>query len=235
MSVVKSSSDHLVLSSDGATKEIQLQIDGVEKASLSASGAFTATTIDATKLTGNLPAISGASLTSLTSGNLTGALPVIDGSNLTGLGGGLSEADQWRLHTGFSGASDLTTNLERNDSASFTKLGTGMTQSSGVFAFPSTGYWLVTFNVSVGIDIDNYAAFKIYYTGDNGSTWVIATTAPASSASNGHYHNIETKEIFDITDVSNQKVKFRSEANNVTNGNSTYSGTSMVFIKLGET
>jgi hypothetical protein len=45
-------------------------------------------TLDATKLTGALPAISGASLTSLTSGNLTGALPVISGANLTGLPGG---------------------------------------------------------------------------------------------------------------------------------------------------
>jgi hypothetical protein len=35
----------------------------VEKASISSAGAFTSTTIDATKLTGNLPAISGASLT----------------------------------------------------------------------------------------------------------------------------------------------------------------------------
>ena len=42
-------------------------------------------TLDATKLTGNLPAISGASLTSLTAGNLTGSLPAISGANLTGV------------------------------------------------------------------------------------------------------------------------------------------------------
>jgi len=66
MSLIKASSDHLVLSSDGSTKEVQFQIDGVEKASISSAGAFTSTTIDATAL--------------------TGALPVIDGSNLTGVG-----------------------------------------------------------------------------------------------------------------------------------------------------
>ena len=65
MSTIKASSDHLVLSSDGSTKEVQFQIDGVEKASISSAGAFTSTTIDATALTGALPAISGASLTSL--------------------------------------------------------------------------------------------------------------------------------------------------------------------------
>ena len=42
-------------------------------------------TLDATKLAGNLPSISGASLTSLTAGNLTGTLPAISGANLTNL------------------------------------------------------------------------------------------------------------------------------------------------------
>ena len=43
--------------------------------------------LDASDLTGALPAISGSALTSLTSANLTGALPAIDGSALTGVGG----------------------------------------------------------------------------------------------------------------------------------------------------
>jgi hypothetical protein len=44
-------------------------------------------TLDATKLTGNLPAISGASLTALTAANVTanGTLPALNGSNLTSL------------------------------------------------------------------------------------------------------------------------------------------------------
>lgn len=43
-------------------------------------------TLDATKLTGNLPAINGASLTSLTPANIaSGTLPSLNGSNLTSL------------------------------------------------------------------------------------------------------------------------------------------------------
>ena len=73
MSTIKSSSDHLTLSSDGSGKEVKFQIDGVEKASISTAGAFTSTTIDATKLTGALPAISGANLTGVSSvGGATG-------------------------------------------------------------------------------------------------------------------------------------------------------------------
>jgi hypothetical protein len=42
-------------------------------------------TLTASKLSGDLPAISGASLTNLDAGNLTGILPAISGENLTGI------------------------------------------------------------------------------------------------------------------------------------------------------
>ena len=63
MSKIQSSAEHLTLNADGNSKDIKFQANGVEKASISSAGAFTSTTIDATKLTGNLPAISGAALT----------------------------------------------------------------------------------------------------------------------------------------------------------------------------
>ena len=68
MSTIKSSAEHLTLNADGASKDIKFQANGVEKASISSAGAFTSTTIDATKLTGALPAISGAALTNLPGG-----------------------------------------------------------------------------------------------------------------------------------------------------------------------
>jgi len=64
MSTIKSSSEDLTLNADGSN-EVKFQINAVEKASINSSGLFTSTTIDATKLTGNLPAISGASLTGI--------------------------------------------------------------------------------------------------------------------------------------------------------------------------
>ena len=73
MSKIQSSSEHLTLNADGSSKDIKFQANGVEKASISSAGAFTSTTIDATKLTGNLPAISGANLTGISSvGGATG-------------------------------------------------------------------------------------------------------------------------------------------------------------------
>ena len=74
MSTIKSSDEHLTINADGSGKDIKFQANGVEKASISSAGAFTSTTIDATKLTGDLPAISGANLTGISAGTtLTGS------------------------------------------------------------------------------------------------------------------------------------------------------------------
>ena len=88
MSTIKSSDEHLTLNADGSSKDIKFQANGVEKASISSAGAFTSTTIDATKLTGNLPAISAASLTNIPAANITGTLPAISGANLTNTSAG---------------------------------------------------------------------------------------------------------------------------------------------------
>ncbi len=63
MSTIKSSTEHLTLNADGAGKDIKFQANGVEKASIDSSGNFTSTSIDATKLSGALPAIDGSALT----------------------------------------------------------------------------------------------------------------------------------------------------------------------------
>jgi hypothetical protein len=63
MSTIKSDNSDLTINASGSTSDIKFQANGVEKASISSAGAFTSTTIDATVLTGALPAISGASLT----------------------------------------------------------------------------------------------------------------------------------------------------------------------------
>ena len=55
MSTIQSSAEHLTLNADGTSKDIKFQANGVEKASISSAGAFTSTTIDATKLTGTIP------------------------------------------------------------------------------------------------------------------------------------------------------------------------------------
>jgi len=90
MSTIKSSDEHLTLNADGSSKDIKFQANGVEKASISSSGAFTSTTIDATKLTGALPAISGAALTGVGVAGITSSADAtaitIDSSEQVGIG-----------------------------------------------------------------------------------------------------------------------------------------------------
>jgi hypothetical protein len=81
MSTIKSSTEHLTLNADGAGKEIKFQANGVEKASISSAGAFTSTSIDATKLSGALPAIDGSALT----GNVGKVLQVVSDTNGTAI------------------------------------------------------------------------------------------------------------------------------------------------------
>ena len=86
MSTIKSSAEDLTLNADGSGNDIKFQSDGVEKASISSAGLLTSTTIDATALTGNLPAIDGSSLTGISAGTaLTGStnntIPTVTGAN----------------------------------------------------------------------------------------------------------------------------------------------------------
>ena len=65
--------------------------------------------------------------------------------------GGLSGADYWRLNQDSqfgAGTQVLNGNWERVDTDGFGYIGTAMSQSSGIFSFPSTGMWLITFQVS---------------------------------------------------------------------------------------
>ena len=58
--------------------------------------------------------------------------------------GGITMADQWRYtstSTLSSTATVISSNLERNDSSSAGFIGSAMTESSGIFTFPSTGIY----------------------------------------------------------------------------------------------
>ena len=64
-------------------------------------------------------------------------LLVKDGS----INGLVKEYDNWELTSNITTNADITSNLARPSRTLVTKMGTGMTQSSGVFTFPSTGLW----------------------------------------------------------------------------------------------
>ena len=143
MSTIKSSDEHLTLNADGSSKDIKFQANGVEKASISSAGAFTSTTIDATVLTGNLPAISAASLTNVPAANITGTLPAISGANLTNLPSADVSVDSW--HLSLNSTTDVSSNSDIDFSTS-QHLGSNVSESGGVITVGTAGMYLVSYS-----------------------------------------------------------------------------------------
>ena len=237
MSTIKSSSEHLTLNADGASKDIKFQANGVEKASISSAGAFTSTTIDATALTGALPAISAASLTNVPAANITGTLPAIDGSNLTGMSGGITEADQWRITANVTSSSDITTNLERVDDTGFGKLGTGMSHTLGWWTFPSTGVWEVGCNIRYYIGSDDNVTIYLKLSTDGGSSYDMGIY-PAAGGTTDDFQSLSGRQLVDVTDTSLVKVQFNISSigtGSYAAGDTDSSRSYFTFIRLGDT
>lgn len=165
---------------------------------------------------------------------------IVTGSGVTANSFGLAEADMWRLTANLSTSgnsnTEITSNLERVDDGSFGYIGTGMTESSGVFTFPSTGIYqvMVTASFFGGLDT-TFSGVQILVTTDN-STYDVAGNAYDSEA-NGWYGNTVNFALVDVTDTSNVKVKFRARHQNSgrIEGSTDVTHTGFMFVRLGDT
>ena len=174
---------------------------------------------------------------------LTGVTPVANGGTALSSGftngGGLTGTDMWRVTADFAGnVNPISSNLERCDETGFGRIGTGMTNSSGTFSFPTTGIWLIRFVAFHYTDNSaDYISIKINTTTDN-STYAlvaqgIAQMHPADAFSQGH-----ATCVLDVTDVSTCKVRFETDHADTSNkirGNSGYNRSWFEFIRLGDT
>jgi hypothetical protein len=159
---------------------------------------------------------------------------------------GITMADQWRLSVdrNVSGGSEIIdANWERNDGGYFSQIGTGMTQSSGIFTFPATGIYFVAYNLTMySISLtQRYSGAVIQVTTNNSSYAAQATSYFNAGVSNGSgcYMNGICHLIIDVTDTSTHKVRFIAQsatpANNYVAGNSNEQITGVTFIRLGDT
>ena len=164
----------------------------------------------------------------------------------TYVGGGISEFDMFRLSSSFQGGTQpISSNLERCDTNSFEKIGTGMSVSSGIFTFPSTGKYHVIFNTlarNAESGGERHHQGLIMTTTNNSSY----AEAAQASANIGYYgssiNNTQssiTSIFFDVTDTSTHKVRFDVYANGNSNtytvGNTGVNNTTMTFIRIGDT
>jgi len=166
---------------------------------------------------------------------VTGTLPT---SNY--VQGGITEADQWRLTTSFNGtANPIASNWERNDTT-FDKIGTGMSESSGIFTFPSTGIYKVEFNINASKSSGDtmYNASKIFITTNNSDYNERALGYSFINEAGGEtYSSSHCQLMIDVTDTSNIKVRFGviNQAATDFYGDTNVNKTTATFIRLGST
>ena len=167
-----------------------------------------------------------------------GTLKRIDYSLIKG--GGITSASMFRLTTTFQNDATITSNIEEVDSDGYGGLGTAVTESSGIFSFPSTGIWLILAQASFQTESgqsDNFSKINIMVTTDN-SSYDPAASGWQGGIDSTEYRGVTTHHILDVTNTSTHKVKFEIDVNNTqtyTLGNSTSTNTGFSFIRLGDT
>ena len=155
---------------------------------------------------------------------------------------GLSMADTWRLTTtydpGNSSVDFITANWERDDTNGFGQLGTGMTESSGVFTFPSTGIYQLLFIATYNMDPSGGdTVFAHIHTTTDGSNYTKRTESGVGVGM-GRPATSTTACLFDVTNTSTHKVKFATgsvHANSELLGSSSENKTYVMFTKVGDT
>ena len=166
-----------------------------------------------------------------------------------GLGGGITQVDQWQQTTDFDSSDQtLTSNWARSDATAsgsyqnFGRIGTGMSESSGIFTFPSTGIWRVEF-MATARHVNYQRRFltgRILITKDN-STYRDAVWPYTSiyTESPETYATSLGITLVDVTSTTNCKVKFgvTSDGSMTWMADSSYGTpyTFAIFTRLGDT
>jgi len=165
------------------------------------------------------------------------------GTGLTsGFANGITMIDQFALTSDKAGSGDVTANLSRTNTTGFGRIGTGMTESSGIFSFPSTGIYLVIAKAVFATDSNGDRTQELFTkVTTNNSTYTSVDDIQCGDL-NGSLATTATGTGFvlvDVTDTSNVKVKF--ETGSIDTGSTLegkvgdYNKTTFTFVRLGDT
>ena len=223
MSSIASNAEDLILNADGGSSTVKFKIDGTEKASISSSGAFTSTTIDATKLTGTIPNFTSTGIDD----NADATAITIDSSENVGIG----TSPSYKLHT---------------------LIGAGEASGVGILNTSGQGLNIYTDSTAANADvsIDQGASGAAIIFRQNGTErmrisvtqlLIGATTASGISNSNSNYGlalsgggqitsgtDNDTNAIFNMSNGSNEHhVLFRSDG--TTTGYISTNGSSVAY------
>ena len=183
-------------------------------------------------------------------------LPVADGSageflktdgsknlSFAAAGGGIKHCSEWRINSAFAQDTGLVINAnwEEADDASYSRIGSAVTQSSGVFTLPEAGIWRIDLNI--------YAyqtnAHRRYFEGliQVSTNSGVAYDARALCVGNLYDSDADTistaycSTIQDVTDASAFRVRFyfSASADTILYGHTDTTHTGVIFTRLGDT
>ena len=178
---------------------------------------------------------SGRIVNDLTTGGAEAPLSAEQGKALQDTKAPIQDTDTWVLTTSFTGNADpIASNLARFTHSKL--IGSGMTQSSGVFTFPRTGIWEVKFSIYMEGGT-TYAGGGIRVITDASGTPVSTLRATGYATPNSTAYSAEA--IFpalEVTNVNDIKVSFFTDTvgSPTILGFSTSFRTGMVFKRIAD-
>jgi len=154
---------------------------------------------------------------------------------------GMMEVDQWYL-TAVVGGGYITTNWARNNFTGFSKIGTGLTESSGVFSFPRTGVYEIissfSFTESTGGNDANVSAL-LTVSNDNGSTFNNVQIMRSLHLDNSYETMSTSTFILNVNSISGSdtvKIQFLADSinsGNFINGSTSFMESNFTIKRLG--
>ena len=162
-----------------------------------------------------------------------------DSADITTLAG-ILEFDSWYHTSNKAGSTGVLDNIARNNfAAAASQIGTGMTESSGVFTFPRTGKYLVIFNGQFALNGSTNIVVYTQVTSNNGTSY--QNHARALDGNNGSGERSGSGASFafiDVTDTSQIKVRFNVQViggSDQISGSTSFQTTTFTFIRIGDT
>ena len=152
--------------------------------------------------------------------------------------------DQWRVTTNGSvsqSTSTTVTNWERvTDVAAMGTLNGGMTESSGIFTFPSTGIYKVEFTPYFNDTESNNSIRGLIQSTTNNSSYDTRAQNPTNIADvdTYNYGSVYVSALLDITNTSTHKVRFNLYSGHGGfdyNGDGSTNETYATFTRVGGT
>jgi len=200
-------------------------------------------TIDVTKgITGTIPVANGG--TGLASGT-TGQFLKFTGSTTVASAAvdpGITQYDEWLVTSSFTNDADpITSNWARNAANTFSYIGDGMTESSGIFTFPETGIYKVEFfgRCAQASSDERVIAAYIQKTVNNSAyDEAAATESSIYKGSGSWFQSFYQAATIDVTDTAQRKVRFKvsvNQSSTETKGSGSLSSTGAKFTRLGDT